>query len=58
MKKVKEIYSEHIGVRLTPTQKLALEKWAADFHLSSAMFVRQVLLNKLDELQKKLPTKK
>lgn len=57
MKKIKETYSEHIGVRLTPVQKLLLEKWAATLHLSSAMFVRQMLLNKLDEMEKSVKKK-
>lgn len=46
-----ENYSEHLGSRLTPSQMTRLKKWAKRFNLSPALFLRQLLLNHLDELE-------
>lgn len=45
-----ETYTEHLGSRLKPSQMIRLKKWAKKHNLSPALFVRQLLLNKLDEL--------
>lgn len=46
-----ETYTEHLGSRLKPSQMVRLKKWAKKHNLSPALFVRQLLLNKLDELE-------
>lgn len=48
-----EIYEKHLGARLKPSQMLRLKKWAKKRNLSPALFVRQLLLNHLDELEAK-----
>lgn len=45
-----ETYNQHLGSRLKPSQMIRLKKWAKKFNLSPALFVRQLLLNRLDEL--------
>lgn len=50
---LKETYSEHIGIRLTPTMVALLAKWAKQAHLSPACFARQVILNHLGGLEAK-----
>lgn len=45
-----ETYSIHLGARLKPSQMARLKKWAKRQNLSPAAFLRQLLLNRLDEL--------
>ena len=50
VKSTEETYTIHLGARLKPSQMLRLKKWSKKFNLSPALFLRQLLLNKLDEL--------
>lgn len=50
----KEPYSENIGVRLKLSQKKRLAKWSAHLNLPPAVFIRSLLLNRLDELEKQV----
>lgn len=47
-----ENFSEHIGLRFKPAAHAALKKWAKVHNLPPAIFVRQLILNKIDELEK------
>lgn len=51
-RQIKESFSENIGIRLTPLQKMRYEKWAIRLNLTPAVFARSLLLNKMDELEK------
>lgn len=49
-KELIEIHSAHIGVRIKPSAAIRLKNWASHFNMPPAIFVRQLLLNRLDEL--------
>lgn len=49
----KELYSEYLGMRITASMKDRLSRWADTNNLTPAIFTRQLLLGKLDELDGK-----
>ena len=50
---VKETYSEHIGVRVTPSMLKEFQTEAKKNHMPTAIWVRWVLLNTLDKKSRK-----
>ncbi len=47
-----EVYSVHLGVRMTPADLVRIRKYSKQYNLRPSVFIRQLILNKLDELSK------
>jgi hypothetical protein len=46
-----QIYSTHVGLRFKPHMHETLKKWAKLSNLPPSIFVRQIVLDRLDELE-------